>query len=442
MNAKILRVMKTCNVFLVNMQGRLIVLLKPVMILFIALSLSLSITEGKTLQTEKEGLTTNATPEVRWTAGYDMDFRLRYPDNIEVTQLYEATPETGTFSLHAYITCFKGVLFASWDVHARDENSSGQHGVMRRSSDYGKTWSQLEVLFPPLSSNVPAADPYPYTRFHTNNGFAVIDDALYAISDVAEWTTPGASKGRPRVVVGRMARSVNPDGGLGELFWLLPTAPEPIKGFPSIPAGDPVIVDKINYYLSQPGNEPQLNFGREAHPISDDNRGLGEPVPAWQLEDGTWVKLYRAGSIRGYRSAQEREDTRPRRKYASFSFDDGKTWTVPTRTNFTDAGARTNSGRLPDGQIYVINNLLPMNPQKGGRVLLAISLSRDGLTFDRATMIRFVPPPPRYQGRSKRHGYQYPESVVVGEYLWVIYSVNKEDVEVARIPVDELYKLK
>jgi hypothetical protein len=334
------------------------------------------------------------------------------------------------------------VLLASWDVHARDENASGQHGVMRRSADNGKTWSQLEELFPPLSRNVPAADPYPHTRFHTNNGFAVIDDVLYAISDVAEWTTPGASKGRPRVVIGRMARSVNPDGGLGELFWLLPTAPEPIKGFPFIPAGEPVMVDKINHYLSQPGNEPQLNFGRGTHPTSDDNRGLGEPVPAWKLEDGTWVKLYRAGGISGARSAQETEDTKPRRKYASFSFDDGKTWTVPTRTNFTDAGARTNSGKLPDGQIYVINNLLPISPKKGGRALLAISLSRDGLNFDRSTMIRFVPAPRRYAGRSKSIGYMYPDSVVVGEYLWVIYSVNKEDVEVARIPVDELYKLK
>ena len=36
------------------------------------------------------------------------------------------------------------------------------------------------------------------------------------------------------------------------------------------------------------------------------------------------------------------------------------------------------------------------------------------------------------------NGYQYPHSVAVGKYLWVIYSVNKEDIEVARIPVAEL----
>jgi hypothetical protein len=380
-------------------------------------------------------------PEVRWTAGLDMDFRLRYINNMETKLLYEATTETGTFTLHAYITYFHGVLFASWDVHARDENASGQHGVMRRSMDHGGSWTAIEELFPPLAENVPAAAPYPHTRFHTNNGFAVVDNVLYAISDVAEWSAAGASKVSPRVVLGRMARSIDPEGGLGELFWLLPEAPLPIEGFPYIPAGNPVLVNQINHYLTLPGNEPQLNFGRGSHPTSDDNIGLGEPVPAWQLDNGTWVKLYRAGGSRSARSAQETEDTKPRRKYASFSFDDGKTWTVPTRTNFTDAGARTNSGKLPDGQVYVINNLLPISPKKGGRVMLAISLSRDGLTFDRATMIRFVPSPRRYEGRSKSMGYMYPESVVVGEYLLVIYSINKEDVELARIPIEELYKL-
>ena len=71
--------------------------------------------------------------------------------------------------------------------------------------------------------------------------------------------------------------------------------------------------------------------------------------------------------------------------------------------------------------------------------MLAISLSRDGLDFDRMAVIKFIAPAQRYEGKSKRaSGYQYPHSVVVGKHLWVIYSVNKEDIEVARIPVAEL----
>ena len=39
--------------------------------------------------------------------------------------------------------------------------------------------------------------------------------------------------------------------------------------------------------------------------------------------------------------------------YSAFSFD-GIAWTTPTPTNFPDACARSNSGMLPDGQVYVI----------------------------------------------------------------------------------------
>ena len=83
-----------------------------------------------------------------------------------------------------------------------------------------------------------------------------------------------------------------------------------------------------------------------------------------------------------------------------------------------------------------------MTARQGGRSMLAISLSRDGLNFDRMAVIKFVAPPRRYEGASKRSdGYQYPHSVVVGKFLWVIYSVDKEDMEVARIPLSELYSL-
>jgi hypothetical protein len=47
-------------------------------------------------------------------------------------------------------------------------------------------------------------------------------------------------------------------------------------------------------------------------------------------------------------------------------------------------------------------------------------------------------PDKRYGGRSKSIGHAYPHSVVVGERLRVIYPVNKEDIEIARVPLSEL----
>jgi len=382
-------------------------------------------------------------PVVRWTAARDpLNFRYDFLENLKTTTLLKATPETGTWNHHQHIFYVSGVFYAVWDTQIRDENGAGQHGVMRRSTDQGKTWTPVEPLFPPSARNVPAADPYPETRFQTFSGFAIVDGVLYAVTDVAEWTTAGKKKVKPRRKIGRMCRSIQSDGTLGLIFWLLPTAPKPVEGFPAYPAGDPAHVAKIEHYFRQPGQEIQLDFAPRAHPDSDDNHVMAEPVPSYQLRDGTWVRLYRDSGARGARTLKEEEATKSRRNYASFSFDGGRTWTVPTRTSFPDACARSNAGKLPDGQVYVINNVLPLATKQGGRSLLAISLSRDGLNFDRMAVIRFLPPPLRHEGRSKVVGYAYPHSVIVGEHLWVIYSVNKEDIEITRIPLSELMDLK
>jgi hypothetical protein len=76
-----------------------------------------------------------------------------------------------------------------------------------------------------------------------------------------------------------------------------------------------------------------------------------------------------------------------------------------------------------------------------GRDALAVSLSADGLTFDRVAAIRSGAPPMRYEGRWKCGGFQYPHTTTMGDYLWVIYSVNKEDVEVTAIPLTALHAL-
>ena len=387
--------------------------------------------------------TPDKLPVVEWTARDAPDFRYQFLEKVRTTKLLHATPESGTFSHHGYLAYHKRVLFANWDSHARDENSSGQHGMFRFSTDEGETWSDPRRLFPPLAENVPWSEENRLKPFQTSQGFVGIVGQLYAVTNVDR-----ALRGKlhlfnevSRFRVGLLARAVHTDGTLGKVFWLAEAAPHPEPGFPTYPVGDRSVVERIKAYFEQPDHLPQLVFGPRAHPDSDDGHRMTEPTQSWQLKSGVWVRLYRdVGSVHGTNRRQV-EQSKSRRNYAAYSYDDGRTWTTPTRTNFPDSCARSNSGKLPDGQVYVINNVLPLSPKQGGRSMLAISLSRDGLKFDRSAVIRFVAPDKRYEGRAKSIGYQYPHSVVVGEYLWVIYSVNKEDVEVARIPLSELYDL-
>jgi len=44
----------------------------------------------------------------------------------------------------------------------------------------------------------------------------------------------------------------------------------------------------------------------------------------------------------------------------------------------------------------------------------------------------------KYQGRAKGRGFHYPDTCVAGEFLFVIYSRNKEDIFVAKIPLAAL----
>ena len=382
-------------------------------------------------------------PVVEWTVRDAPDFRYHFLENVRTTELWYATPETGTFSHHGFLTYHQGILFACWDSQARDENTSGQHSIFRYSNDDGETWSDPKVLFPPLADNVPASETEQPNPFQTSQGFARIEDRLYAVTCADRELEEKVYRFNEvsRVRIGFLAREVRTDGTLGEIFWLSDTAPEPEPGYPARPAGDPSLVDKISAYFKEPANLPQLLFGPRQYPDSDDEHRMNEPSPPWQLADGTWVRFYRDGGSIHAQSRAEVDASRPRRNYVSFSFDGGNKWTIPTRTNFPDSVARTNAGKLPDGQVYVINNILPMTPRQGGRSMLAISLSRDGLNFDRMAVIKFIPPPRRYEGKFKGAGYQYPHSVVVRDNLWVIYSVNKEDMEVVRIPLSELYSL-
>jgi hypothetical protein len=119
--------------------------------------------------------------------------------------------------------------------------------------------------------------------------------------------------------------------------------------------------------------------------------------------------------------------------YASVSRDNGKMWSVPQQTNFPDSMARINTGRLPDGRVYLINN---PGPGRMNRSLLTISLSDDGILFDRSWVIRGEPTTQRFKGKGKRDGWQYPSSMMWKNSLFVAYSVNKEDVAITRIALD------
>lgn len=122
-----------------------------------------------------------------------------------------------------------------------------------------------------------------------------------------------------------------------------------------------------------------------------------------------------------------RDGRRSKFLYRSVSRDGGETWPAPVRTNYPDAGSKNFAGRLSNGWYYLINN-----PNPDSRDPLGISFSRDGWKFGRPLALRSGAPEQRYPGRAKnRFSFQYPHAIEKNGSLWVIYSTNKEDIEIS-----------
>ena len=353
-------------------------------------------------------------------------------------QLYVGvpTPELGAYSHHSHLAFFDGVIVAAWSNHWSDEDSPGQYVRFSRSKDLGETWtdptSPAAILFPPMDEARQNSDRrYDKSKEYFTmcaNGFAVVDQALYALAE--------PSRGINNPGIGRIARSVGADGRLGPIFWLnadheTPRANQELYRDPAA-ASFQTVARQLTDYLRDPRHMPQWDFfgwpqldGRKSAEwtasfgATKRLQSVGEPTYAVVLPDGAYARFWR---------------THAGTNYVHFSKDQGRHWTALENTNFPDGGSRANAGNLPDGTAYVINNPVKRDP-------LTIALARDGRTFNRIAIINHSAGKNRHPGRAKVNGYQYPHSAVGGGFLFVLYSANKEDIFFTKIPLDDLYAL-
>lgn len=378
-----------------------------------------------------------------------------YPDDLDtlepvpgakITELYHAdgtTPDDfGAYSHHPHVVYHAGILYAAWSNHLRDEDASGQRVFYRSSRDFGETWNPPigeppAILFPSLDRWRYANEPWSLDhRTGTSNGFAIVEGALFAINEVLP--SIDCQMGG----VGRLARRILDDGTPGEIFWLEEKAPSLPDGFGPYPdLSDPefaLIGQKINQYLHDPARRhllswdfhgarntsTELEAGNAGSP--PDHHRLCEPSTSVETPAGTLLQFWRDLGI-----LDREEETQSGRLYIAVSFD-AKTWSVPIRSSIRNACSRPCALNLPDGRIALINN--PVNRQH-----LTLSLSTDGVTFGDHKLLRRIDTDCRFEGRYKG-GYAaaYQHACCCGDFLFVLYSVNKEDVEMVKIPLASL----
>jgi hypothetical protein len=142
------------------------------------------------------------------------------------------------------------------------------------------------------------------------------------------------------------------------------------------------------------------------------------------------------GDVISYEYRTEGATNNPRVLLRSFSFDDGVTISIPKRTNFSDGKSRRAVMRLSDGRYIMSSNAIDSG-DISIRTHLMLSVSDDGYTYDRVYILRGEPTVPKYGVPGlERQGYQYPQFLEKDDDLWVIYSRNKEDIQISRVPLN------
>ncbi|WP_243745540.1 exo-alpha-sialidase [Segetibacter sp. 3557_3] len=121
----------------------------------------------------------------------------------------------------------------------------------------------------------------------------------------------------------------------------------------------------------------------------------------------------------------------------AISSDNGKTWPANAvrAPKFVNSNAKIWGQKTSDGKFATV-----YNPSEF-RWPLALSISSNGLNFDRLLLVNGEISTMRYGGAYKSYGPQYVRGINEGNgtppdgNMWVTYSMNKEDMWVSKIPI-------
>ncbi len=311
-------------------------------------------------------------------------------------------------------------------------NPVGEHippgRSMMQTSDDGKHWSVPMVSFPiyRIPDRVQKKGRLEIAKdldavMHQRMGFFVsisnrlLTLAYYGIV-MGKGDDPNDGKG-----IGRAVREIYKDGGLGPVYFIRynsswDTAQSAFPFYTS--SKDKGFVAACNELL---GNPLMMQQWVEEADRNDPLIPLKKDVKAfsyYHLNNGHVVGLWKHA-------------------LTSISKDNGLSWQYgPLRApGFVNSNAKIWGQKTTDGKFATV-----YNPSEF-RWPLALSVSNNGLVYDRLLLVNGTISGMRYGGAYKSYGPQYVRGIEEGNgqpkdgNMWVTYSMNKEDIWVSRIPV-------
>jgi len=380
-----------------------------------------------------EAQTGSGSEPVRYVGGVTVhqqahDGQLRLVVGVESHQVMRANrtkPELAdnfgwTYNHAAMITCWNGRFYLEYLSNPVGEHIPPGQTLVTTSAD-GRNWEFPQVVFPVYKLLPP--DPEGTAMMHQRMGFYIAPNGrLLVMAFYGHAPNPFGKDG-----IGRVVREAYKDGTFGPIYFLRYNTPsgwnESNTGFPFYKLSkDAGFVEACDSML---GNRLMREQWWDEEHLDDDffsvrSKGSQEAFNWYHRKDGTIVGLWKWSM-------------------AALSSDEGKTWTKPARVpTLVMAGAKIWGQKTSDGRYALI-----YNPVYDGwhRWPLVTVTSDDGITFDHMLCVQGEVPQRRFLGRAKDFGSQYNRSIeegngkIPGNDIWDVYSMNKEDIWISRIPV-------
>lgn len=329
------------------------------------------------------------------------------------------------FAHHGFITEFNGCLYAMWSSGHEHEDDLGQR-VMYAKSENFTDWSIPEaladsmqgissenVLFPmgfyvngdTLIAYYKRCE-YDYTKLRNEGTLRPDSDTgwmytkYYYITskDGENWSEPTEFHIRQAGV--SQARQ----NKTGRLIW---------AGGTGIAYSD--LLDGIKGWTTTEIKTQDIEAAYE------NGASLLCEASWYQTDDGIMHLLMRSNS--GY-------------MWHSESYDNGESWSGAYPTQFTDDNTMAYIGNLPDGRYYYVGS--PIYSGSDARTPLMLYISKDGYNWSEQYVLCDTDYEMKRGGFAKCGGYGYPECVVADGYVYIVYSLGKEIMEVTRFKISDL----
>lgn len=361
---------------------------------------------------------------------------------VQAARANRAHPELDDLTGHTYkhapdLAWFHGKFYIQYLTNPVHEHGGAGVSVLVSSED-GRRWGNPRISFPEYW--IPACevtdakgrhhvfDGHIPAFMHQRMGFYYAQNGVMLVSGFYGWSPEMWMTNWDCYGIGRVVRRLYPDGSLGEIYfihvnWQGGWSWEQLKYPWFEESQDEEFVAACRELLSNPLAMQQW---AEEH-------GDGDPfIRVKHPEGGTYQAFC------WYHRSSTQVVGLWKHSFVSVSSDGGESWEKPVKSpSLVMSGQKIWGCRTGDGRFALVYD---PTLETQHRFPLCVVTSEDGISFDHMLLLHGEVPPIRYAGFCKDLGPQYMRGICEGlprpdGDLYLTYSVNKEDIWFARVPV-------